>query len=30
MIVTRIKDGSETTIGPNMNGCGYDKVPYYD
>ncbi|CAF3925941.1 unnamed protein product [Rotaria sp. Silwood2] len=26
MIVTRVKDGSETTIRPIMNGGGYDKV----
>ncbi|CAF5163617.1 unnamed protein product, partial [Rotaria sp. Silwood1] len=29
MIVTRIKDGSETTIGPIINGDGYDKIPFY-
>ncbi|CAF3975596.1 unnamed protein product [Rotaria sordida] len=29
MIVTRIKEGSETTIRPIMNGGGYDKIPFY-
>ncbi|CAF5105352.1 unnamed protein product, partial [Rotaria sp. Silwood1] len=29
MIVTRIKDGSETTIDPIMNGGGHDKIPFY-
>ncbi len=30
MIVTRIKDGSETTIRPIMNGGGYEKARAFD
>jgi hypothetical protein len=26
MIITRIKDGSETTLRPIMNGGGYEKT----
>ncbi|CAF1484041.1 unnamed protein product [Rotaria sp. Silwood1] len=29
MVVTRIKDGSETVLNPIMKGGGYDKVPIY-